>query len=988
MRLGRRGVVGLAVLAVGLAAVLFIVVMRAPIAEALAIRVLAWRGIEARLHVRALNFDRAVVEALAIGAEDSPAIAARRIEARYSVVGALNGQLRAVTVEGLEVRAAVDEQGARLEGLPALGGGGTGGGRPTRTPAVSIPDGRVYVATPAGELVADLALEGGPDTGWTGRVAAQPAALARGDDALELSAGSLDASIQGEELTVAAELRLAALRHPGMSARDAGLSFRFAGRYTDATKLAGLEGEGAASFAVAGAGFDAEAASAWAERLAPTTIGAAHEAVGPHLDELRAILVAALAELSATGEFAVTVAEERAVIAPVGDVALAAASGSRIALASAGDTGGGFTLDLRSGALGVRDLSLTADLSNTLDARVIINTASARRERGGPAADAVLTLTLAPWTAGELTLGVDVQRLGVTFAEGGWRGEAEAELRATGARFGVGAEDLVARLDLEVVRDAEGVAVRPRGDALQRLTATRLTMAGREFDDAVAGVGPYAEGGTLLRVREGGIDIETRLRDVSAGAEALGGRWAALLPAVEFVMRIDADGSQEASVYVQAPRFEGRLEGGDAILQASVVDAGLTIAPEPHARLRFEGLSLGGSALPASLAHAAGELDATLREGLPEDGRVTVTGAELTDSAELARLARVTINGEAPISGGVLAGAMSATAAAGGRSILRADLVHNFRSGEGSVALATPRFAFAPGGLQPSTISPFMTGKISNVGGGASLELAATWGGAEPTASGAFVLDRLAFDWRFGRVEGLTTRFSVADLIGVHTDAPQRIEVGLIDPGLPLRDGSLVLELLGPTRVRLATGRFPFAGGAIIVAPAEIDLAAENKLLLLVAESISLVELQNMFRPPNLNMTGAMSGRIPIEARGRSAYIVDGVLTSDAPGVVSYTGRAGEGIAQQSESTKLAFDALANFQYSRLTLRLDGDVAGELTASVRLEGRNPNVLDGYPIDFNINTTERFADLLTDAFRGLSLSAAARNARIADEEDEP
>jgi hypothetical protein len=983
MRLGRRGVLGLAATAALLVGVLVVIVLRVPIAEALAIRLISDLGIETRLHVRVLDLDRAVVEELALGAADAPTVAAQRIEARYNILGALKGQLNEVSVDGLEVRVTIDERGARLEGLPTDAARGGGGGRPSRTPRVSIPDGRVYVATPAGEVVADMMLSGGPDEGWSGRVAAAPAALAHGDNALELTAAVLDAAIAGEDLTISGELHLAALRSVGVGASDAGVSFSFAGRYSDVTRLAGLVGQGGATITLAGAQFDAETAAAWAERLSPTTIGAAQDAIGPHLDDLRATLIAALADLSAQGEFALAVAEEQATIAPVGDVALVAASGARVALASASDPGGAITLDFRSWLLGAHDLSVRANLSDTLDARAIVNQATARRERGGDVAEAVLTLALAPWTAGALTLGADLPRLRLTYAGGGWRGEAEAELRATGSRFGVSAEDLVARLDLEMVSDAAGVVVRPRAEALQQLSATRMTIAGVELEDVIAGVGPFAQGGELLRVVEGRLDLETRLRDVSAGFEALDGRWAALLPAAELVFRIDEAGAQEASVYVQAPRLEGRLAGGDAVVQASVVEAGLSIAPDPRARLRFDGLSLGGSALPLSLAHAAGEIEASLLDGVPEDGRVTITGAELTDNDELDRLAQVTINGEAPISGGVLAGALNATAA-GGRAIVRTDVVHNFRTGEGTMSLATPRFTFAPGAVQPSTISPVLTGKIGNVSGGASLELAAAWGGGEPRVSGAFVLDRLGFDWQFGRVEGLSTRFSVADLLNVRTDAPQRIDVALIDPGLPLMDGSLVFELQGPTRVHLVSARFPFAGGAITAAPAEIDLAAETKFVLLLADRISLEELQEMFKPPNLTLTGTLSGRLPIEARDLSVFIVDGVLVSDQPGQVSYSGRAGQGIAQQNESTKLAFDALENFHYDRVTLRLDGNIAGELRASARLEGRNPNLLNGAPINFTISSNEQFASLLTDAFRAVSLRAASVGAVIEDE----
>jgi hypothetical protein len=987
MKFNRRGVLRLIAALVVLAGLTALILLRVPILEAVAMRALAWRGIEAQLDLRTFDFDRAVVERLRLGSTDAPAVAAARIEARYNLFGLFRGRLRSVAIDGLEVRVTVDGAGARLEGVPLSVGGGGGGGRPARTPEVTIPDGRLYVATPAGELIGDIALSGGPDSGWRAHVEAEPAQLGRGASALVLGEGVLDASIASQALSLSSTVRLASVSHDGAIAENVTAEASFDGRYDDATRLAGLQGTGRAALTLGDARLDDEAAANWAERLAPVLDGAGGEAVGPLLASLRTALAAALAELVGEARFDVAVAEGKATFAPAGEAVLLAADGGRLAFSSATDVGGAIVIDAGAAAVSARDLSVAADLGDVFDARLIVTDASFAQDRTGLIGDAVATFALAPWTAEGLTLAADGRRLRLTTAQKAWTAEIEAELRAGGGtRFGLSAEDLVARLDLVAAGGAAGVTVSPRAAALQAVTAASLSWGGYRFESVETGLAPLTAEDPLLRFDGQGTVFGTRAADFGAGVEILGLRWAALLPAAELVVRAPKDGAASVRAYVQAPRFEGRAEERSAVAQASVIEAEASFDPDSRARLRFEGLSLSGSALPVSVANAAGEAEATLVEGKPAEGRVALAGVEISDAAEIDRITPLTISGDAPITDGVLGGALQAVDSMG-RTVVTIDVSHDFKSGAGEVVAATPRFVFAENSFQPEDVFPILQGPVVNASGAASAEGRFGWGASGNRASGALVLDNIAFDMQFGHVGGLSTRFEVADLLKVRTNRAQRIDIGIIDPGLPLENGVIELELMGPTRLRLDSARFPFAGGAITAAPAEIDLAAERKLVLLLAQSISLDQLAAMFKPPNLVVTGSLSGRIPIEARDRSVFIVDGELTSDAPGRIAYTGRAGEGLARQNESTRLAFDALTNFQYDRLTLSIDGDVAGRLQADVKLEGKNPDVLEGYPINFNLNTSAEFANLLSQAFRGASLSAAARGGSTETLEEE-
>src|SRR5262249_33284774 len=137
--------------------------------------------------------------------------------------------------------------------------------------------------------------------------------------------------------------------------------------------------------------------------------------------------------------------------------------------------------------------------------------------------------------------------------------------------------------------------------------------------------------------------------------------------------------------------------------------------------LRFEDLTLTGAAVPVRISHAAGKLEATLERGAPREGRLTLTGAEVADSASPARVVSLTVNGEAPFADGALQGSLVATDP-DGREIARARVRHNFSAGDGVLTLATPELVFDPHGLQPGDFFPGLRGPVANASGTAGLQ--------------------------------------------------------------------------------------------------------------------------------------------------------------------------------------------------------------------------------------------------------------------------
>lgn len=139
------------------------------------------------------------------------------------------------------------------------------------------------------------------------------------------------------------------------------------------------------------------------------------------------------------------------------------------------------------------------------------------------------------------------------------------------------------------------------------------------------------------------------------------------------------------------------------------------------------------------------------------------------------------------------------------------------------------------------------------------------------------------------------------------------------------------------------------------------------------AEAIDLAALGEALASEDLQIQGTVSGVFPLVLEAGSAFVRNArFLADETGGVVRYTGAAGEQAGGANENVALAFDALKNFQYTVLELGADGDLNGEIILTVKMTGKNPEVLSGAPFAFNVSVDSRLGELLQSS-RNLSSS---------------
>jgi hypothetical protein len=521
-----------------------------------------------------------------------------------------------------------------------------------------------------------------------------------------------------------------------------------------------------------------------------------------------------------------------------------------------------------------------------------------------------------------------------------WQGSLALSAAGAGAPWpGLSLEGASANADLDV-RFADGrLEVDARDPATLQLP--RLSLA----DDLQVD-------GLEIRIRPG----STPLLSAEPGEGRLPWRQhvIASVPAFEVVAPAGAPplrlGAELGELNVELAGDAAGLDEGRMVLSDGVVRA-------PAYALRLSGigaeldLSAGGldpqRPIPVSVASIAHEGAPPWFTPLRLTGSVQPKPDQIAFNLELARIAgdvRMRVRGR-----------------------------HDLASATGSAELDLPPVEFAPGGLQPAALAPALADVIEGASGKLALDGTLAWdAGAEVRADLDLLVDNLAFSSgpaRFAQVNGVIAFDRLAPL---STPPGQQLAVGLIDIGLPLTNGLVTFDL-EPGQLAVEQLRWRFAEGRIRAAPFTIGSGGIGFSTTLTAERLKLDEIFALAQLDGLSGEGTMHGTLPITVAGTQAVIEHGELVSDGPGWVRYRpDQAPAALQAGGENVNLLLQALENFRYKELRATIDGRTDGDMDVGLHIAGANPDLYDGYPIEFNLNLEGALAEVVRKGLEGYQI----------------
>jgi translocation and assembly module TamB len=313
-----------------------------------------------------------------------------------------------------------------------------------------------------------------------------------------------------------------------------------------------------------------------------------------------------------------------------------------------------------------------------------------------------------------------------------------------------------------------------------------------------------------------------------------------------------------------------------------------------------------------------------------------------------------------------------------GTHVADVDIRHDLSAGRGRALLAVDGLRFNDR-LQPDQLTPLALGVVANVDGAVFGDGRIDWGPGGVTSSGRFATRGMNLAAAFGPVEGLTTEIVFTDLLGLETAPGQVATIASVNPGITALNGLVNYRLLPNQQVAVEGGRWPFAGGELILEPTTLDFSAEkDRRLTFRVVGVDAEKLLASYDFENLRVSGVFDGTLPMVFDQDGGRIVAGALVSrPGGGEVSYVGEIS--YKDMGAFANFAFDALRSIRYSTLTIGVGGDIDGEIITNISFTGlqqgslakRNyiTNQLARIPIQFNVSITAEFLKLIS-SIRGI------------------
>lgn len=353
------------------------------------------------------------------------------------------------------------------------------------------------------------------------------------------------------------------------------------------------------------------------------------------------------------------------------------------------------------------------------------------------------------------------------------------------------------------------------------------------------------------------------------------------------------------------------------------------------------------------------------------DGSLVVTDAEAD-----ARFAPL-VSGDAALryQDGRIDATASLNERRSGTHVLDTVIRHELGSGTGFTDLKVPDLRFDDR-FQPDQLTRLALGVVADVRGSVSGDGRIEWTAEGVTSRGSFSTTNADLAAAFGPVTGLTATLAFDDLIGLRSAPGQIAELGEVNPGIPVVGGAIEYRLLGDNRVRIEGGRWPFAGGELVLHPATLDFNADQpRRLSFDIVGVDAAVFLQQFGFENINASGLFDGTLPVEFDGLGGRIVGGRIDArKGGGTLAYVGE----LSNRNLGTiaNFAFGALRSLRYDDLTIVLNGDLDGEMVTDIRFggvgqgEGATRNFLTNQiaklPLVFNVKIQAPFRQLLTSA----------------------
>jgi hypothetical protein len=237
---------------------------------------------------------------------------------------------------------------------------------------------------------------------------------------------------------------------------------------------------------------------------------------------------------------------------------------------------------------------------------------------------------------------------------------------------------------------------------------------------------------------------------------------------------------------------------------------------------------------------------------------------------------------------------------------------------------------------------------------GAEINWAVSNEGFAYTGSTVHNLDSLAGSYGDIGFIGLDSEVEVTlDWQAEPSLSPAAFDLALIDVGFPIRDmhGRFKADI-NSLAADVDSVSMAVLGGKVSVDPFRYEHTADTNELMLKAKGIQLPLMVGLADLEAVQISGSVSGDIPVTIKNGNIIINKGLLENDPPGGTIRYG-ADEGMVDEGSQLGIVSRTLRNFEYDVLTSEVDYTDSGDLKLQMRLTGINPDVDPNQPVVLNL-----------------------------------
>ncbi|WP_456473611.1 intermembrane phospholipid transport protein YdbH family protein [Desulfolithobacter sp.] len=185
---------------------------------------------------------------------------------------------------------------------------------------------------------------------------------------------------------------------------------------------------------------------------------------------------------------------------------------------------------------------------------------------------------------------------------------------------------------------------------------------------------------------------------------------------------------------------------------------------------------------------------------------------------------------------------------------------------------------------------------------------------------------------------------------------PGRVEVTGVEAFTELKNG----ESDGP-EVVLENLRAALFNGLVVAPRIKYDLVSRTADFTLNLRQVDLEEILKLYPVSGLEVSGSVSGLLPIHVRGLDVRVRDGRLVAEPPGgVIRY--RPEKDYDKQG-LTGITLRALRELHYRNLDVEVSYLPDGTLDLNFHFKGKSPELDPDRPVHLNINTSQNLLSLL-------------------------